>query len=328
MVTATDGSGNETMGTVEVRVTDPLGACDILPAPGVTIDPDTAFFPYLSWNKVDDATGYEVYRDLNSGGTFSLLYTLGMNDTAVYDVVNDPTVDYYVVALNATEQSAPSNTVSYSFTYSDRLGLSYACYDPATDSLTWEVSSTNDQWVPFIYAQWWSGQRDTLYAAPNSTVSFRTQNHPQDPNTFGDDNITGIWYWAPDFQGWQEVVTTGIDLGTTCGGLRRSFTQGAPQAHRVPMDLPIDRQANRDAFLASQLTIGPNPFRHSLEVRSTGIEAAATFRVMSATGQLVVQKRGSLAEPTKLDLRHLSQGVYFLQVQVAGASVMRQVVKE
>ena len=328
-LTVIDASGNSATGIAQVTVNDPLGVCDLPAMPtDLTVNSDTAFLPSLRWvDNSSDEEGFNVYRSLDGGSTFSLLAQVPADFFFYYDELGSGSATYYVTAFNANGESAPSNQATYDFAPFSLLDLNFVCYDATNDSLTWSVTSTNTQWVPFIYAQWWSPQRDTLYAAPNQTVMFKTKNNPQDANTFGDDNITGIWYWGLGLNTESDEVFT-IDLSNDCGSARLGHMLRARKVKRFPAGLQVNTQAGLDRLLAESLEVGPNPTADHLMIRTEGLDQVATFRLLNSTGQTVLQQQGNLAQPTKLDLSQLSRGVYFLQIQAGGARYGQQIVRE
>ncbi len=296
----------------------------------VTLSGDTAFIPSLRWDDLENEDGYIVYRDLDNANNdnpaaFVPIATLPADQTLFYDETGASEADYYVTAYNDEGESAPSNMVTYQLQFASPLSLSYLCYDADSDSLTWQVDNSNPQAIPFIYAQWWSTQRDTLYALPDGSVVFQTKNNPQDPNTFGDDNITGVWYWGAGLQTLQQEVTTGIELTQDCGLLRTHHLRRAPRASRIPGAL--DLRLGKNEYLAQHLHMGPNPFNHRIEVWGEGLDATATLRIINSLGQQVKAQQVDLNQRTSLDLSLLSPGSYLLQIQVGEARVLQQIQK-
>ncbi len=329
VVTLTDASGNSSSKTIQVLVTDPSGSCDLPAAPmDFYVNGDTAFFPSLRWADMsEDEDGFNIYRSLDGGASFSMIDQVPADQTYYYDLLASGSATYYVTAYNDKGESAASNEDSYTFQPISELDLNFVCYDAGSDLLTWSVSSPNSQWVPFIWAQWWSAQRDTVYAAPNATVYFQTENNPQNPSTFGDDNITGIWYWGTNFGNLFDEVFT-IPLTMNCNGARLADMIRAPKVRRDMSGLRVDIQAAQNEYLAAQLEVGPNPATDYLLIRTQGVDQVATFTMMNGTGQVVRQQAGNLAQPQKLDLSGLSQGVYFLHIQAGGARYSQQIVIE
>ncbi|GLI05855.1 hypothetical protein YDYSG_18850 [Paenibacillus tyrfis] len=67
----------------------------------------------LSWNAVDNATGYNVKRSTKSGGPYTTVAdNIYGNIYTDSDVINGTTYFYVVTALNKTVESEPSNEVS------------------------------------------------------------------------------------------------------------------------------------------------------------------------------------------------------------------------
>jgi glucose/arabinose dehydrogenase len=68
----------------------------------------------LSWNAVSGATTYSVYRATTTGGQTIVSLAQGITDTSFADatVTNGTTYYYYITAVNANGESAPSNEIS------------------------------------------------------------------------------------------------------------------------------------------------------------------------------------------------------------------------
>ena len=77
---------------------------DALAAPELSIDGNT-----ISWNAVESATGYNVYRTVD-GETEMLLK--GTTDTS-YAIADTMHGSYYVIAVSGNAVSAKSNVKNY-----------------------------------------------------------------------------------------------------------------------------------------------------------------------------------------------------------------------
>lgn len=329
-LTVTDANGNMASCVANVTVSDPTDACSFLAPTNLVANGDTAFLAPLRW--VDNSSNEDgfIIRRFSSFGT-EIRDTVPANQTFYYDVVYifGETVSYTVTAYRqATGESAPSNMATYIMPHGfDLLNLEFACYDPITDELTWVVENTNAQYLPFIWAQWWSNQRDTLYAVPNGFSSFQTINNPQDPNTFGDDNITGVWYWVENLDVEKDEVFS-IPLENSCAVARMGHIPAAPKARRIPGLITIQGQASAQDYLASLISVSPNPFQTTVEISADGIEQVASCQVTNLMGQVLMQSTHQLAQPSKLELGNLAPGVYLLHIRAGNVSTTRKIVKE
>jgi len=300
------------------------------------VDNGTAFVAPLNWmDNSNNEDGFQIFRDGN------LIATVGpdvttFTDTLVFFGAFGITFTYEVRAFNATQVSAPSNQDTYAMPAKfKRLELTYVCYNPATDSLTWSVFNPNAQAHPFIYAQWWSPQRDTLFAQPGMSVTFQTKNNPQDPNTFGDDNITGIW-WADEtlrpgvpF----DLITRHINLNQSCVGSRLEFGPRATKAGNLMTGLLARRiefteivDAN---FLAEMIEVSPNPFSSKVLIDTDGMDVIADIYVINMLGQEVYkQDNVDMSQKVAIDLEKLADGVYTLKLDFNGVIYTKKIVRD
>ncbi|MEL6134432.1 MAG: PKD domain-containing protein, partial [Bacteroidota bacterium] len=148
ILVVTDNEGATGDASTVVRVVEDMG----LTAPSnLVADNSTAFLVPLTWeDNSEGETGFQILRDGN------VIASVGANETSYTDTITifGTPVLYTVVAFDAQESSAPSNAATYEMPAAFQpLGLSFVCYDAATDSLTWEVSNSNTQSHPIIYAQ-------------------------------------------------------------------------------------------------------------------------------------------------------------------------------
>lgn len=219
----------------------------------LSVNNDTAFVVSLRWkdnSQLED--GFIIYRGLN-GATPTNYDTVPTNYTFYYDEVGNDEATYQVAAYAGDCSSGTPSTTTQSASYSllgfDPLVLSFVCYDANSDSLTWSVSNPNGQFIPFIWAQWWSDDRDTLYAVPNASVMFKTKDLTGVQTWGWDPNITGIWYWGSDLLTVSQEIFT-VDLSQACNNNRLSNLLPAPQAHRTPAS--IEKKPDMEAALASR----------------------------------------------------------------------------
>nr|WP_302599806.1 pectinesterase family protein [uncultured Cellulosilyticum sp.] len=63
----------------------------------------------LSWNAVDEATSYEIYRKSPTGNVYTLLNKVSSLEYTDKDVINEEPYYYYVVAKSESNNSNPSN---------------------------------------------------------------------------------------------------------------------------------------------------------------------------------------------------------------------------
>ena len=100
--------GGTTMGTaVETEITDyqaPLAQAELTAA-------GSKSKVELSWDAVEGASSYDVYRKLGSDGEAVLVKTTAENAFTDTDVVEEEPYYYYVVAKNDKNTSNPSTTM-------------------------------------------------------------------------------------------------------------------------------------------------------------------------------------------------------------------------
>ncbi|MEL7190935.1 MAG: T9SS type A sorting domain-containing protein [Bacteroidota bacterium] len=308
------------------------------PAPGgftlTSLSVATQLFPRITWTSSAGADSYTVELSVG-GGAFEDRITVGNTVFAYTDTVpvfGQP-ITYRVRATNASG-STSSNTLTVTPPATiDPLDLTFNCFDPTTNELVWDVQNTNIQNIPFIYAQWFSPQRDTLIAPNRTTSSFRTDVNPQNPGTFGDDNITGIW-WIDErlLPGEPNDLVFTIDLSQTCTSGRTSN----PSAIVAPDNflsgsvfdfLNISTNADQD-ILNGMITVGPNPFRNVLRLESSEIRGEVSLSLLDLMGRTVYQSDINFAQQAEIQLGDLSTGVYILNVQQGNSQMSYRVIKE
>ncbi|MEO0899872.1 MAG: T9SS type A sorting domain-containing protein [Bacteroidota bacterium] len=293
-------------------------------------DNGTALIVPLTWtDNSNNETGFEVFRDGQLIATLPANTTSYVDDSSVY-VFGTP-IAYQVRAFNATLTSAFSNTAFYNMPASfQELQLTFVCYDPSTDSLTWNVFNPNQQAHPFIYAQWWSAQQGDL-VAPAGNSQFKTANNPQNAGTFGDDNITGIW-WVDErlLPGQPFDLVFTIDLNTNCPTARL----GANRPTQMPAGLqplygyrPDFLKAIDKSWIESKTIVTPNPFDKIVTLESDIWVDPVQLRVFNMAGQLVYQTKALISEPHSLNLDDLPKGVYNLEVRQGEFSITKRIVK-
>lgn len=321
--------GGKAIAYTQPDVLDPTG----MPAApsNLTTNSDTAFLVPLTWQ--DNSTsedGFIIYRESASNG-MEIVDTVGANVTQYFDYIYifGEDVDYTVTAYQGNGESAPSNVATYrqAATFQE-LSLSFVCYNSNTDMLTWEVDNPNTQYLAFIWAQYWSPQRDTLYAVPGQST-FMTMNNPQTGATMGDDNITGIWYLIENSQTRSDVVFS-ADLTMNCSGMRRGQVPMAPQAHWMPAGVTIERNEAtlQELIEENSLSINPNPVTDRVQIQLDHLDGNGTIRVLDAQGKVLSRERVDLSQDQELDLSDLSSGIYLLEVKAGRFTMTRRIIKE
>lgn len=306
--------------------------------PVLSLDDSKAFLAQLSWTNNTDPDYFELYRTTIGGPQDELIATLCKGETQYVDTLLGfgQTAIYVLEAVyNSNSNVVPSNGVSYSMPATIApLQLNFSCYNPATDSITWEVFNPNTQDHPFIFAQWWSTQRDTLYAEGGSSVSFKTKNNPQMSATWGDDNITGIWWINQNLTPGQPYdLVNSIPLGTTCNTARKGKTKTADSALGIfagslakYMKVNTEDAAKLPAEIG--LKIGPNPAGNVLHINGLEAEGTATIEVFNQMGQKVIQTEMEARPEMTLNLEKLGKGTYFLKIHSSMGSFGTKVLKK
>jgi hypothetical protein len=291
----------------------------------VQVVTDTAYLAPISWvDNSDNEDGFKLYRNGRKIAVLDANVTSYVDTPQIFGRPIVYTLRAYKHVNGNVEVSEESNGATYQMPKNfKKLELRFVCYDPATDLLTWEVTNDNDQFFPYIYAQWWSAQRDTFYA-PSGTSTFQTVNNPQDPGTYGDDNITGIWYVLKDFHVESKLVLN-VPLTETCPQLRQGQSSAPIAAHYLPGEVVLPDAAPMAALEAS-LQVGPNPFVASLRLQSM-LPVTGELRLFNVAGQLVQRQFVDLSQPTEIATGDLPAGMYLLQLQTAAGSISRKLQK-
>ncbi len=301
-------------------------------APVLEARADLYLFPSLSWNEVNFVDSYTVELSIN-GGAFAQRAILEAGTTTFTDTVVDFGVDlsYRVVATNVNGASASNTaTVQYPATLQD-LELAFTCYDIASNQLVWTVSNSNAVQVPYIYAQFFSPQRDTLVAM-NGDSEFRTDNNPQVGATPGDDNITGIWWINEELlPGEPNAISFNVDLNNTCPVARMANT-ASPQAPQGLMKakvfMPLLATNVKQDFLGTQIQVGPNPFGEVIAIESSELNGKATARLYDLTGRMVKEVSIQLGGRAEIQTSDLEKGVYLLSIGSGQGAFTTKVVKK
>ncbi|MDX1905588.1 MAG: T9SS type A sorting domain-containing protein [Bacteroidia bacterium] len=298
------------------------------------VNADTFFIAPLSWaDNTTNEDGYIIYRTVQ--GNTTIVDTVAANVTSYTDTVLifGKQIQYRVRAYRGTMVSAPSNMVSYAMPGKfERLDLTFVCYDPGTNMLTWNVFNPNTQYLPFIWAQWWSNARDTLFAAPGASVQFQTVNVPQNSSTFGDDNSTGIW-WADQrlLPGKPSDIVYMAPLTTTCGGLRQAAAPAAKAAgtfFKGTLARSISEAQFEQEFLEQAFTVSPNPATDLIRLEAPGLEGNASIRITNLAGQVVLIREADFSQAAEIRLSQMPAGIYLVTLSTGNASISRRVVKQ
>lgn len=323
--------GGEAVGYQQPVVLDPSGT--LFAPTNLMINQDTFFLAALSWeDNTTNEAGYIIRKTFQN--RTEIVDTVGPNITSYVDTVlrfGRP-IDYVVSAYTAMGESMPSNTATFQHPpRMKRLRLNYVCYDPNADSLTWKVENPNDRLLPFIYAQWWSPQRDTLFAQPGFTF-FKTKNNPQDPATFGDDNITGVW-WADQRQlpGEPFSLVLRPSLTVNCNSIRikaGEMGESAGEFFNGVLARKIENGTFEKAYLDETVEVSPNPFANYLEIDAGDLESKAEVKLVSITGQVLRTEKVELSGKTKLDFSGLASGIYLLEIRMGDNLVTKKVIKK
>ncbi|MEL6633213.1 MAG: lamin tail domain-containing protein [Bacteroidota bacterium] len=285
-------------------------------APVLVVNGDLLLFPDLTWTESRFADSYTIQR--STGGAFTTITTVSAGTTTFTDtlLVFGVATTYQVVANNVNG-STPSNTDGTTQpAVVQPLSLTFDCYNVNTDELVWNVNNPNAIGVPYIYAQWFSAQRDTVIGTPGLT-EFRTNNNPQVTSGF-DDNITGIW-WIDErlLPGEPNDIVFTIDLSNTCALGRPAAPAAVPTADGLfngPAFSFLTTNVDLE-MVQGALTVGPNPFQNSIFVQSDLITGSADLTLMDMTGRIVLQTKANLAQRTEIVVGDLTRGVYMLQVK-------------
>ncbi|MCI4667417.1 MAG: T9SS type A sorting domain-containing protein [Bacteroidia bacterium] len=306
---------------------------NILAAPTLSKTGNKAFVVDFSWNDVVRKSGYAFKKTL-IGSSQTETSSLCQYENSISDtVLNFGSTYEYQVDVVLGNISAGSNVISYSLpaTIQD-LELSYECYDAQTDLLTWSVYNPNGLDYPFIFAQWWSNQRDTLWASANGITTFKTKNNPQNAQTYGDDNITGIWWINEDLLPGQpfDLVSSGIDLNQTCPANRMSQNSAEKAGSLFKGSLgkymgKTGPDARSRDLLEVSFSLSPNPVSDFLII--DGLEGAANIEVFNQQGQLVLRTSREASPLAKISMKDMSDGIYTVKVVSNGMILSEKILK-
>ncbi|MEO0639450.1 MAG: T9SS type A sorting domain-containing protein [Bacteroidota bacterium] len=306
-----------------------------LPSATLVLDDSKAFLAQLTFPSNTDEDEFILYRRIG-GGSFQPITTLCGNTQTYTDsvMVFGQNVDYYFEATYASSGlTVTSNTVTYSLpAIIQPLDVNYVCYDPASDSLTWSVFNPNMKDHPFIYAQWWNAQRDTLYAQAGGTVTFKTKNNPQNPGTFGDDNITGIWWIDQTLTpGQPNDIVFNIPLSQSCAGLRMANTSPAQKAGSIfegTLGNYLKVNVEAQDLLTGQVQIAPNPVSERLTIRGLQLEGEGNVQITNTLGQVIFEQSVELQKEISLNLQALPVGTYIMTLKTPVGNVSEKILKE
>ncbi len=107
MAVASNSAANSAYSSAKYRT------CD-LPRPVVSIDRSSSGKPWLSWEAVENAVSYKIYRATSKNGSYTLMYTTTNTSYTNTSAVSGKTYYYKVVAVaeNTAANSAYSEVVS------------------------------------------------------------------------------------------------------------------------------------------------------------------------------------------------------------------------
>ncbi|MEO1382737.1 MAG: T9SS type A sorting domain-containing protein, partial [Bacteroidota bacterium] len=297
---------------------------------------NSSFLTDLDWSGLpSNIVGQYVLNIKRSTGEIEAIQlpssTTTYTDTVVdFGIVNTYFVDAFTTdLLDLVESNFVSDTLPAII---QPLQLNYVCYDPASDSLTWSVSNPNPKDHPFIYAQWWNAQRDTLYAQAGGTVTFKTKNNPQNPGTFGDDNITGIWWIDQTLTpGQPNDIVFNIPLSQSCAGLRMANTSPAQKAGSIfegTLGNYLKVNVEAQDLLTGQVQIAPNPVSERLTIHGLQLEGKGSVQITNTLGQVVFEQSVELQKEISLNLQILPVGTYIMTLKTPVGNVSEKILKE
>ncbi len=193
--------------------------------------------------------------------------------------------------------------------------------------------SSPSQLIPYIFAQWWSPQRDTLLALPGNS-EFVIQENPQDPPTYGDGNITGIW-WIDErlLPGKPFDLVLDIDLNIDCASLRRDKNPLSPKAGDVfagsiAREISFERAVNVERSISGRnIQIPPNPFQDRPLIKIPDFERTCSAQVFDLTGKRVYEEEVPSGNWVCLDLGSLPEGGYRIRLIGSESHTSKMIVK-
>jgi len=297
---------------------------------------NSSFLTDLDWSGLpSNVVGQYVLNIKRSTGdreaiTFPSSTTTYTDTVVDFGIVNTYFVDAFTTdILDLVESNFVRDTLPAII---QPLQLNYVCYDAASDSLTWSVSNPNPKDHPFIYAQWWNAQRDTLYAQAGGTVTFKTKNNPQNPGTFGDDNITGIWWIDQTLTpGQPNDIVFNIPLSQSCAGLRMANTSPAQKAGSIfegTLGNYLKVNVEAQDLLTGQVQIAPNPVSERLTIRGLQLEGEGNVQITNTLGQVIFEQSVELQKEISLNLQALPVGTYIMTLKTPVGNVSEKILKE
>ncbi|MEO0898365.1 MAG: lamin tail domain-containing protein [Bacteroidota bacterium] len=308
------------------------------PAPGsftmTSLSVATQLFPRVTWTSSNGADSYTVQLSI-AGGAFVDRATVPATSSSFIDTaaVFGQSLTYRIQATNAG-----GTTLSNTLTVTPPamimpLELNFNCFDAVNNQLVWDVFNPNIQNIPFIWAQYWSPQRDTLTAPNRTTSEFRTVNNPQTGATPGDDNITGIWWIDENLTaGSPNDIIFSVNLNNTCSANRRANPQ-APPAPEYVKQSTIYRQmislaTNVEDEVASTIKVGPNPFSNTIYIQTEELGGTSPVRVIDFTGKVIYQAEVQLGARVEIELPTLAKGIYLLEIGSGSTKYATKLIKE
>jgi hypothetical protein len=300
---------------------------------------ETEFLVNLSWKAVAGAESYVLERKIGNGSFMPLTDLIGnpilipQSKLSHVDTLLEfgVTTSYRLFANLTSGMSLYSNVEELTQPNPILpLNLAFACYEQSSDLLRWNVYNPNSINVPYIFAQWWSNQRDTLIATPGNS-HFMTVNNPQKNYTYGDDNITGIWWIDQQLlSGEPYDLVYKANLNIDCAQSRLKG-EPSPQAANNLLNGILGRYM-QSSWPEMQggfaVNISPNPVTNILRVELTGEGNAHRIRLMNVKGQLIMERNYPAESMNhELEMGDLPKGVYLIEVSNGQQNIIKKIVK-
>ncbi|MCI4669977.1 MAG: T9SS type A sorting domain-containing protein [Bacteroidia bacterium] len=287
-----------------------------------TISTDIPYFPMLAWSQSAGADSYRVELSVN-GAAFEYRDSVDFSNLEFVDtllVVGDP-ITYRVRAFNEAGSTLSNELTTNMPSFIDSLEFAFDCYRTNDDLLVWTVTNPNAFSLPFLLVQPNSGRRETLIIEGNATYDVYLPNNPQDPNTPGDDNATGIYWIDHTLQvAMPNIIINEADLTQVCDSTRPSNPQapnGPAYLYTAELIAPFYQiPTNLISVIPEGLiSVGPNPFEDQLLIKSEGAQGQARLSMSDLNGRLVLERNIDLEYPSSINLSEVPGGMYLLRIE-------------
>ena len=302
---------------------------------------------YALWdeeeNGLNGSRAYAIEAVTNNDNILGVLNI----DMMAYDGDGDKSVDIDIHQNDAASLAMSNDIVSVFNTYTFDLNINIV--DPGTE-LSDHSSFWNRGFPAVLVGEAWSeGDENNEYHSIDDRISnFNLPYYHETAKLIMGYMVTKVGLIAVDNTVTQTVTTLTsndvngsyqwIDCNTNTeipGAIGQSFvpTVNGNYAVKVTSGTCTERSEcvvfdtlNLDVFSETEISMYPNPVKNKLNIE-TSFEANFSYNLYDLSGKLIL-KQQSDKKKTSLDLKHLTKGVYFLNISTSHKSRTYKVIKE